>query len=614
MNKVQSQRQVAAQEKSAQPPGRKKRPEDQDEQQIQGSESASPNESTEAAAGGGGSTGALLGMGAFAALGLAAVSAGGSGVKSGDFQPPVSEKPEPEKPTPGPEKPTPEPEKPSPEPEKPGPESEKPGPEPETPTPEPEKPGPEPEKPTPEPEKPTPEPEKPTPEPEKPTPEPEKPTPEPEKPTPEPEKPTPEPEKPTPEPEKPTPEPEPEPEKPTPEPEKPVVKPSAPGVALVEDSGRWNDDRITNDAKIAISGIVAGATWRYSIDGGEWKDGPADGVIPASEFGGGNGMREVRVQQVNAGVASDEAVFEFQLDTQAPDKVVSAQTGLELTDRGALDEQVVGNRDTDFSHVQFSLDGGKTWIDDKISADRFVGNNGTRGVLVRQVDKAGNVGDAADYEFTLKTTGPNTSLKFDTGDRPDDGITNISTVVIDGLEPGASWRYSLDGGQTWKDGGATNEIAGAEFGFVNGAKSVLVQQFTTDGSKPFGGESESAIRAYEFDFRHEVIGATIADSLFVRTKGTAGADQFTISEKQVAGLGYVNLIDFDTRQGDLLDRRGLFDVAEGKSVEDYLTLSGQFLEVNYSGSHAGGYDLMVQFQYVDGLVVIHSGGVFTFPG
>ena len=101
------------------------------------------------------------------------------------------------------------------------------------------------------------------------------------------------------------PEPDPEPEAapapeaepaPEPEPEKPVVKPSTPTVALVEDSGRWNDDRITNDAKIAISGIAAGATWRYSIDGGEWKDGPADGVIPASEFGGGNGTREVRVQ------------------------------------------------------------------------------------------------------------------------------------------------------------------------------------------------------------------------------------------------------------------------------------------------------------------------------
>ncbi len=585
MNKVQSQRQVAVQEKSAQPPGRKKRPEDQDEQQIQGGENASPNEGTEAAAGGGGSTGALLGMGAFAALGLAAVSAGGSGVKSGDFQPPVSEKPEPEKPTPGPEKPTPEPEKPSPEPEKPSPEPEKPGPEAE-------KPGPEPEKPTPEPEKPTPEPEKPTPEPEKPTPEPEKPTPEPEKPTP-------------------------EPEKPTPEPEKPIVKPSAPSVALVEDSGRWNDDRITNDAKIAISGIVAGATWRYSIDGGEWKDGPADGVIPASEFGGGNGTREVRVQQVNAGVASDEAVFEFQLDTQAPDKVVSAQTGLELTDRGALDEQVVGNRDTDFSHVQFSLDGGKTWIDDKISADKFVGNNGTRGVLVRQVDKAGNVGDATDFEFTLKTTGPNTSLKFDTGDRPDDGITNISTVVIDGLEPGASWRYSLDGGQTWKDGGATNEIAAKEFGFEDGARSVLVQQFTTDGSKPFEGASESAVRTYEFDFQRQAIAATIGTDWRVEsTVGTAGADRFVVG---VGEMGVANLEGYRYADGDVIDLRGLFELEAGKQISDYLVViegAGAAVLVSYSGEFWKGVDLQVTLLHGGGgdysiFSILYSGGTYV---
>ena len=401
---------------------------------------------------------------------------------------------------------------------------------------------------------------------------------------------------------------------PEPEPEKPVVKPSTPTVALVEDSGRWNDDRITNDAKIAISGIAAGATWRYSIDGGEWKDGPADGVIPASEFGGGNGTREVRVQQVNAGVASDEAVFEFQLDTQAPDKVVSAQTGLELTDRGALDEQVVGNRDTDFSHVQFSLDGGKTWIDDKISADVFVGNNGTRGVLVRQVDKAGNVGDATDFEFTLKTTGPNTSLKFDTGDRPDDGITNISTVVIDGLEPGASWRYSLDGGQTWKDGGATNEIAGKEFGFVNGAKSVLVQQFTTDGSKPFDGESESAVRNYAFKFEHQVIAADVGGGSSSITTGLSlGADRIVVS---VGQRGMTTIANFSHEEGDVIDLRGLFEVEQGKQLSDYLFFDKVWntLRVSYSGDFDGFMgDLAIYMSDSSSHIgVIYSGGEVIF--
>lgn len=582
MNKVQSQRQVAVQEKSAQPPGRKKRPEDQDEQQIQGSESASPDEGTQAAAGGGGSTGAMLGMGAFAVLGLAAVSAGGSDAKSGDFQPPVSEKPEPEKPTPEPEKPTPEPEKPSPEPEKPGPEAEKPGPEPETPTPEPEKPAPEPEKPTPEPEKPTPEPEKPTPEPEKPTPEPEKPTPEP----------------------------EPEPEKPTPEPEKPVVKPSAPSVALVEDSGRWNDDRITNDAKIAISGIAAGATWRYSIDGGEWKDGPADGVIPASEFGGGNGTREVRVQQVNEGAASDQAVFEFRLDTRAPEQVMFTQAaGAEFGYQGTLDVSLVSNCDSDLSHVQFSLDNGLTWIDDKISADMFAGGSGTRGVLVRQVDKAGNASEAAQYEVNLKNSAPTASLKFDTGERPDDGVTNISTVVIGDLEPGASWRYSLDGGKTWKDGGANREIALEEFGFVDGAKSVQIQQFTTDGSKPFFGASESAVRTFDFEFQRHI--AEFDNTIAV---GTQGADRFVVKKNGSDGH-FITAQDYDFRTGDVIDLRGLFEVEAGKQISDYFSIQRwegtAIMQINAAGSLASHYETSIAFSggNFETISVMYSGGV-----
>ncbi|MBQ0711322.1 Ig-like domain-containing protein, partial [Ochrobactrum sp. AP1BH01-1] len=39
---------------------------------------------------------------------------------------------------------------------------------------------------------------------------------------------------------------------------------------------------------------------------------------------------------------------------------------------------------------------------------------------------------------------------------PGDGITNDGTVVVGGLEAGASWEYSTDGGATWQAGSGTS--------------------------------------------------------------------------------------------------------------------------------------------------------------
>ena len=456
----------------------------------------------------------------------------------------------------------------------------------------------------------TPKPEKPAPGPDVPAPDPDRPAPDAGKPKPDPDKPTPTPEKPTPEPEKPTP----QPEKPTPEPEKPASKPPAPTVTLVHDTGSENDDRITSDAELRIGNLAAGATWRYSIDGGEWKDGNPAGVISASEFAGINATRQVRVEQSNAAGASDQATFEFRLDTIAPDKIVAAQAGMEIHDQGSLDVNLIANRDADFSHVQFSLDRGQTWVDDKISAGMLMGNNGARDVLVRQVDKAGNASDALDYQFTLNTTGPSASLKYDTGEHADDRVTNISTVVIDGLEPGASWRYSLNGGQAWQDGGTTNEIAGKEFGFVDGTKTVLVQQFTTDGSKPFGGESESAIRTYAFNFEPQVIAANIgSDGSFVTAGLSPGSDRIVVS---VGQKGLTTIKNFSHEEGDVIDLRGLFEVEQGKKISDYLVFDKNWnaVLVNYSGDlGASKNDLHINMLYSSPpVLVIYSGGEVIF--
>lgn len=48
------------------------------------------------------------------------------------------------------------------------------------------------------------------------------------------------------------------------------------------------------------------------------------------------------------------------------------------------------------------------------------------------------------------------SLANDTGESNSDGITRDGTVNVSGLEPGATWKYSTDGGANWTAGTGTS--------------------------------------------------------------------------------------------------------------------------------------------------------------
>jgi YVTN family beta-propeller protein len=66
---------------------------------------------------------------------------------------------------------------------------------------------------------------------------------------------------------------------------------------------------------------------------------------------------------------------------------------------------------------------------------------------------------------------PKLSLLVDSGRSSSDGVTNIGTVVVGGLEKGASWQYSTDNGLNWISGsGDSFTLAG------DGPKSVLLHQ------------------------------------------------------------------------------------------------------------------------------------------
>ncbi|MCR5874274.1 Ig-like domain-containing protein [Phenylobacterium sp. J426] len=129
-----------------------------------------------------------------------------------------------------------------------------------------------------------------------------------------------------------------------------MTPPAMPTVALAEDTGRLNNDRITSNGEIMVSGLEPGATFQFSTDsGGQWTTGGGTSfTLPAGSYGAG----VVRVRQVDAAGNEGPAwnLAAVTVDATAP-RVLSVErdtpTG-ELTNadiisfRVTFDEEVYG--------------------------------------------------------------------------------------------------------------------------------------------------------------------------------------------------------------------------------------------------------------------------------
>ncbi len=98
------------------------------------------------------------------------------------------------------------------------------------------------------------------------------------------------------------------------------------------------------------------------------------------------------------------------------------------------------------------------------------------GVVRQEWVRGSGVRDQNDNVIN-KPAAPMLSLAVDSGSSSNDGVTNNGTVNVIGLEPNATWSYSTDGGQTWKEGvGSSFELTG------DGEKSVVLRQTNLAGS------------------------------------------------------------------------------------------------------------------------------------
>jgi len=249
---------------------------------------------------------------------------------------------------------------------------------------------------------------------------------------------------------------------------------AAPTLAFT-DSGA--SDGTTNVGTVNVTGLETGASWQYSLnDGTDWTTGVGSTVTLT-----GDGAKSLIVRQtdVAGNTSANSAALSMTLDTGLP----TAPTLALATDFGASDGITnvgtvnVTGLETGASW-QYSLNSGTDWTTG-VGTSLALSGDGTKSVVVRQVDLAGNTGaTSAALSMTLDTglpTAPTLALSTDSG--VSDGITNVGTVDVIGLETGATWRYSLNGGADWSNGSASSVTLTGD-----GAKSIVVQQTDVAGN------------------------------------------------------------------------------------------------------------------------------------
>ncbi|MCP1316156.1 hypothetical protein BIS12_17690, partial [Halomonas sp. 707D7] len=253
-----------------------------------------------------------------------------------------------------------------------------------------------------------------------------------------------------------------------------LTPPAAPTLTL---SG---EGPITNDGRIDVGGLEPGASWEYSLDGGaNWQLGIGAGfTLPEGVYA----AETILVRQTDAAgnLGPEVALEPVTIDITPP----AAPTATLVADRAITNDGRVEVSDLETgARWEVSLDGGVTWRAGVGTGFTLVDGDYAAGdVRVRQIDPAGNIGPSAGLGAvvidTLEPDAPTLVLVNDTG-IVGDGRTADGTLRVQGLEPGANWEFSLDGGTTWQRG------SGDRFTLPEGiyeGGAVQVRQFDVAGN------------------------------------------------------------------------------------------------------------------------------------
>ncbi len=294
----------------------------------------------------------------------------------------------------------------------------------------------------------------------------------------------------------------------------------AEALSLQMDKAATQGDIVRSNGVFHITGLETGARWEYSVNGGKtWTVGSATSFkVPSDERVETYYLRDaIQVRQTdlagNAGAVTRHGkAFQVVLPSPALTLTLQQDTGAGdhdgITANGTL--QLGGL--TAGTRWQFSTDGGKTWQTGTGTSLLLPdGSFGTGTVQVRAINAMDEAGPVSTWgsDLVIDSRIAALTLSMVRSQRVDGGLLGDGAFQIDGLEPGARWEYSIDGGLTWQAGSATGFSLGTAEGVTtaHAAEAIQVRQVDLAGNT-------SAVTAYPEGF--SVIPAPRAPSLTLR--------------------------------------------------------------------------------------------------
>ena len=278
-----------------------------------------------------------------------------------------------------------------------------------------------------------------------------------------------------------------------------ATAPAAPSLVLKTDSGQSPTDGLTNVGTVMVSGVEANATWEYSTDGGTtWSAGTGSSFTLTAGVHNANSVqaRQTDVAGNLSSIAQIATAITVDATAAAPILALTTDSGQSTTD-GITNVSTVTVSGVEANATwEYSTDSGTTWsagTGSSFTLSAGVHNAGS--VQVRQTDVAGNLSSVGQIatSITVDATAPvapSLALTTDSGQSTTDGITNVGTVTVSGVEANATWEYSTDSGTTWSAGTGSSFTLSAG---THNANSVQVRQTDVAGNLSSVGQIATAI-------------------------------------------------------------------------------------------------------------------------
>ncbi|HEY1395556.1 hypothetical protein, partial [Roseateles sp.] len=251
---------------------------------------------------------------------------------------------------------------------------------------------------------------------------------------------------------------------------------------------------INAQGSLLVHRLEEAASWEYRIDGGDWLAGKGDTLVSGALH---EGLQTVDVRQTDlAGNVSEVDSLAVTLDSTPPDAVSSVAR----TQDGAIAPNHLINA-TGYVSID-NLEQGGSW-EYKVNGDDHwrhgagqqlssrVLDEGENTVQLRQIDAAGNAGQATTMQVDLDTTAPDAPTVTSSSGK---WLMNASGYVqIGHVEPGAQLTVKLDGRVIQPDGTPGHEQFQA---LQYGEGSHAVESYVTDAA---GNLSRSVVVSYTLD-------------------------------------------------------------------------------------------------------------------